>query len=60
MISRVDRHQWLLFLPLAYLLGPALGFGLLSVWLLQSGSRSLQSFLFVRMWRAGNWEHIKV
>jgi MATE family multidrug resistance protein len=52
--------QWLFFLPLAYLVGPFLGFGLLGVWLLQGGSRALQSFLFTGMWRGRKWQHIKV
>jgi putative MATE family efflux protein len=52
--------QWLLFLPTAYLLGPVLGFGLLAVWLIQGGSRALQAFLFVAMWRGRKWQHIKV
>jgi len=52
--------QWLLFLPTAYLLGPILGFGLLAVWLIQGGSRALQAFLFVSMWRGRKWQHIKV
>jgi putative MATE family efflux protein len=52
--------QWLVFLPLAYLVGPFLGFGLLGVWLLQGGSRALQSFLFTEMWRGRKWQHIKV
>ena len=52
--------QWLVFLPLAYLVGPFLGFGLLGVWLLQGGSRALQSFLYVEMWRGRKWQHISV
>lgn len=52
--------QWLVFLPLAYLVGPVLGFGLLGVWLLQGGSRALQSFLFTEMWRGRKWQHIEV
>ena len=52
--------QWLVFLPLAYLVGPVLGFGLLGVWFLQGGSRSLQAFLFTRMWRGRKWQHIEV
>jgi Na+-driven multidrug efflux pump len=52
--------QWLVFLPLAYLVGPTLGFGLLGVWLLQGGSRTLQSFLFTEMWRGRKWQHIEV
>ena len=52
--------QWLLFLPLAYLMGPLLGFGLLGVWILQGGSRALNSFLFVKMWRGRKWQDISV
>ena len=50
--------QWLVFLPLAYLIGPFLGFGLLGVWLLQGGSRALNAFLFVEMWRGRKWQNI--
>lgn len=52
--------QWLIFLPLAYLVGPFMGFGLLGVWLLQGGSRALQAFLYTRMWRGRKWQHIEV
>jgi len=52
--------QWLIFLPLAFLIGPVLGYGLLGVWLLQGSSRSVQSFLFVEMWRGRRWQHIDV
>lgn len=52
--------QWLVFLPLAYLVGPFLGFGLLGVWVLQGGSRALNSFLFIEMWRGRKWQHISV
>ena len=50
--------QWLLFLPLAYLFGPVLGFGLFTIWLLQGGSRALSAFLFVTMWRRRHWQRI--
>jgi putative MATE family efflux protein len=52
--------QWLVFLPLAYLVGPFLGFGLLGVWILQGGSRALNSFLFIEMWHGRKWQHISV
>lgn len=52
--------QWLLFLPLAYLIGPVLGFGLLAIWLLQSGYRLLQSLILAMMWRKGQWASIEV
>ena len=52
--------QWLLFLPLAYLFGPVLGFGLFTIWLLQGSSRALSAFLFVTMWRRRHWQRIVV
>ncbi len=52
--------QWLLLLPLAYLVGPVLGFGLLAIWLLQGGTRSMQSALFLLKWKSRRWQHIIV
>jgi putative MATE family efflux protein len=52
--------QWLLFLPLAYVVGPVLGFGLFGVWLLQGTTRSLSAYLFVMMWRRRHWQRIVV
>jgi MATE family multidrug resistance protein len=52
--------QWLLFLPLAWLLGPVLGFGLTSIWLAQALYRGIQSFIFVRLWTNQHWTSIRV
>ncbi len=52
--------QWLLFLPLAFVIGPVLGYGLLGVWLWQGGTRALQSWLFFVMWRGRKWQRIEV
>jgi putative MATE family efflux protein len=52
--------QWLLFLPLAFVLGPVLGYGLISVWVWQGVTRALQSWLFFTMWRGRKWQHIEV
>jgi putative MATE family efflux protein len=53
-------YQWLLFLPLAFLVGPTLGFGLVGVWLLQGSYRILMSGTFALMWRRGGWRRIQV
>jgi len=53
-------YQWLLFLPLAFLVGPTLGFGLVGVWLLQGSYRILMSGTFALMWRGGGWRRIQV
>ena len=50
--------QWLLFLPLAFVIGPVLGFGLTGVWVWQGVSRALQAWLFLAMWRGRRWQHI--
>ncbi|MEE8307498.1 MAG: MATE family efflux transporter [Gammaproteobacteria bacterium] len=52
--------QWLLFLPLAYVVGPVLGFGLTGVWVLQGVTRGLQSWIFLTMWRGRKWQTIVV
>ncbi len=52
--------QWLLFLPLAWLLGPVLGNGLLAIWLLFVGYRALQTGLFITLWRRREWAQIRV
>jgi len=53
-------YQWLFFLPLAYLTGPVLGFGLLTVWLLQAAYRALQTATVIGLWRRGAWAGVKV
>lgn len=52
--------QWLLFLPLAYLLGPVLGFGLLAIWLAFTAYRTLQSLVLAAAWQRREWVHIRV
>jgi MATE family multidrug resistance protein len=52
--------QWLLFLPLAYVLGPVLGWGLTAVWLGLTLYRALQSGVFVVAWERRNWTAIRV
>ncbi len=52
--------QWLLLIPLAYVLGPVLGFGLLAIWLLQGGTRSMQSALFLLRWKSRRWQRIVI
>ncbi|MCL6414593.1 MATE family efflux transporter [Aestuariirhabdus sp. Z084] len=52
--------QWLLFLPLAWLLGPMLGYGLTAIWILQLGQRLLSSLLFASIWRKRQWIGIRI
>jgi putative MATE family efflux protein len=57
---RAIALQWGLFLPGAYIVGPALGGGLLAVWALQAGYRLVQSLAFVQLWQRGRWAEIKL
>lgn len=52
--------QWLLFLPLAWIIGPYMGMGLTAIWLTQGVYRLLQSFWFFALWRKKDWAKIKV
>jgi MATE family multidrug resistance protein len=52
--------QWLLFLPVAYVLGPMLGYGLTAVWLGMTLYRSLQTGVFWVAWERRDWVHIKL
>ena len=52
--------QWLLFLPLAYVIGPVLGFGLTGVWIWQGVTRAIQAWIFIALWRGRKWVGIRV
>ncbi|MDH3590071.1 MAG: MATE family efflux transporter [Gammaproteobacteria bacterium] len=52
--------QWIVFLPLAYFVGPILGLGLIGIWLLQGVYRLMQAALFLRFWAKGAWAAIKL
>jgi len=50
--------QWGFYLPLAWLIGPYLGFGLTGIWLLQVIHRALSSLAFIYIWKQKRWVHI--
>lgn len=52
--------QWLIFIPVAYVLGPVLGMGLLAIWTAQVSYRGLAALVFADLWRRGSWASIKV
>ena len=52
--------QWALFLPIATVVGPVLGGGLLLVWILQALYRSGQTLWFARAWHQGRWAEIRI
>jgi putative MATE family efflux protein len=50
--------QWGLFLPVAYLVGPVLG--MLGIWVCQILYRSLQTGMFILIWRRGKWARVSL
>ncbi len=52
--------QWCLFLPVAYLLGPWLGYGMTAVWTAQVAYRAIQAVVLSVMWRRGRWAAVAV
>jgi len=52
--------QWAFFLPLAYLAGPVLGFGLIGVWIINSLYRSGQAINCAQQWHSRHWVNIKI
>lgn len=52
--------QWALFLPVAYLAGPVLGYGLLTLWMLQGAYRVVQAGVFIKFWQQREWAGIHV
>jgi len=47
--------QWCVLLPLAYLIGPVAGFGLLGVWILQGLQRIVLSLIYSLIWQRRQW-----
>ena len=52
--------QWLLFLPLAYVVGPVLGYGLMGVWTWFIIYRLITTVILAGVWQFGRWQDIKV
>ncbi len=52
--------QWGLFLPLAFLLGPILGYGLLPIWAVQLAYRALAAGAFAMLWQRRGWTDIEL
>ena len=52
--------QWLVMLPIAYVIDSVLGFGLLGVWAWFIFSRFLTAGTFAAIWNSGKWQTIKV
>ena len=52
--------QWVIFLPVAWLVGPVWGFGLVGIWAAQAIYRMIQGALFIARWNSRGWTSIEV
>lgn len=52
--------QWAFFLPLAFIAGPVLGYGLLGVWILNGVYRLGQALSCARQWAGRKWAQIEI
>lgn len=52
--------QWVFFLPVAYLIGPVLGYGLLGVWIINLLYRIGQATVYTRLWAGRKWAGIDI
>lgn len=52
--------QWGVFLPIAWLVGPQLGFGLLGVWVVNGLYRAGTTTVYALSWRSGAWARVRV
>jgi putative MATE family efflux protein len=52
--------QWVFFLPLAWIVGPMAGAGLLGVWIVNGIYRVSQAITCALQWHTGKWAHIRI
>jgi putative MATE family efflux protein len=52
--------QWVIFLPIIYVIGPIMGLGLVAVFATQAAYRGLQALTFASMWKRGRWQSIEL
>ncbi len=52
--------QWAFYLPLAWLVGPVAGQGLVGIWLIQLLHRGASSAVFSAIWARRNWTRIRL
>ena len=52
--------QWVIFLPLAWFVGPYMGMGLTAIWLTQGLYRLFQVGWFIMLWQKRDWAKIEI
>jgi len=52
--------QWVLFLPIAYLMGPVWHLGLAAIWVGQMCYRGVQALILMWIWKRHRWANVEV
>ena len=52
--------QWLILLPICWLVGPVLGMGLTAFWAVPTLQRLISSLCFLSVWHARKWANIRI
>lgn len=52
--------QWLVYLPLLFVLVKFAGMGMTGIWILQVAYRGIQTLVFYILWQNGKWRTLKV
>lgn len=52
--------QWLILLPLSWLVGPVMGLGLSVLWIIPALQRALSSVAFLTVWYLRRWSKIQI
>ena len=52
--------QWAFFLPMAFIVGPLLGLGLVGVWAVNGVYRTAQALNCAQQWAGRKWTHIRL
>jgi putative MATE family efflux protein len=52
--------QWFFFLPVAYVLGPVMGHGILAIWIAMAVYRAVQAMIYAVLWNRRGWAKVRV
>jgi len=52
--------QWGFFLPVAYIVGPVMGHGILAIWIAMTVYRAVQASIYAVLWNRGEWAKVRV
>ncbi|WP_251359127.1 MATE family efflux transporter [Kangiella sp. TOML190] len=52
--------QWLMFLPVAFYLGPMMGYSFMLIWVAYGVYRVVQTGAFIWLWQKRSWVHVRM